>query len=259
MDITIRLSVFILMFTIVALAEYIWPRRVQNLHRIKRWPHNLLLSFLNVVIVWLVLPTSLAAFALVVGQHGWGVLKAFDISYWPSLLISLVLLDLIIYGQHIVFHKIPVLWRLHRVHHADTEFDVTTALRFHPFEILLSMAIKFAAVAAIGTPPEAVILFETILNASAMFNHGNIKLPKWLDARLRYILVTPDMHRVHHSVIPRETNSNYGFSISLWDRMFGTYRPQPEHGHEDMTIGLKIFRDKPEATLPRLLSQPFRN
>lgn len=258
MEHTVRLSVFLCVFVIMAAAEYFWPRRTQSIQRSKRWPHNLALVALDVLVVRLVFPVSLAGFALITARNGWGIFPALHLPFWLTVLLSLVLLDLIIYWQHVLFHKVPVLWRLHRVHHADTEFDVTTALRFHPFEILLSMGIKFAAVAALGIPPEATILFETLLNACAMFNHGNINLPTRIDRLLRYILVTPDMHRVHHSTITVETNSNYGFNIPVWDRLFGTYRAQPIEGHKDMHIGLEKFRAADDLRLDKMLVQPFR-
>ncbi len=259
MDAYIRLSIFLGVFIGLALAEYIWPRRKQILERIKRWPNNIGIAFINVLLVQLCLPITLAGFAVVVSDSHWGFLSMTDWSLFTKIVASLILLDLVIYGQHVVFHHVPVLWRLHRVHHADTEIDVTTALRFHPIEIMVSMGIKFAAVTAIGAPAEAVLLFEIILNACAMFNHGNIRLPAGVDGLLRHILVTPDMHRVHHSAIARETNSNYGFNISLWDRLFRTYRAQPEAGHQGMTIGLREFREVDEAKIGKLLTQPFRN
>jgi sterol desaturase/sphingolipid hydroxylase (fatty acid hydroxylase superfamily) len=174
-------------------------------------------------------------------------------------LIGFVALDLVIYGQHVVFHKVPVLWRLHRMHHADLDIDVTTGLRFHPFEILISLGVKIAAVIALGIPVVAVLLFEVVLNATSMFNHANVSMPPALDRVLRLILVTPDMHRVHHSVVRRETDSNFGFNLPWWDRLFGTYRAAPDAGHTGMTIGLPVFRDPHELRLDRLLTQPFRN
>lgn len=259
MDAYIRLGIFLGVFISLTLAEYIWPRRKQVLERSKRWPSNIGIAFINVLLVRLCLPVTLAGFAVVISDSHWGFLSMTDLSLFTKIVVSLILLDLVIYGQHVAFHHVPVLWRLHRVHHADTEIDVTTALRFHPIEIVVSMGIKFAAVAAIGAPAEAVLLFEIILNACAMFNHGNIYLPPGIDRTLRCILVTPDMHRVHHSTITHETNSNYGFNISLWDRLFRTYRPQPEAGHQGMTIGLREFREFDEAKIGKLLTQPFRN
>jgi len=258
MDAYIRLVAFLAVFVVMAAAEILWPRRKQRLGRSGRWPHNIGIAFLNAMLVRFCLPITLAGFAVIVGKNRWGILSLTDFSLFSKSFVSLMLLDLVIYGQHVAFHHIPVLWRLHRVHHGDTEIDVTTALRFHPIEIMISMAIKFAAVAAIGAPAEAVLLFEIILNACAMFNHGNIRLPSGIDNILRRILVTPDMHRVHHSVITHETNSNYGFNISLWDRLLRTYRAQPEHGHEGMMIGLREFREPNETKIDKLLTQPFR-
>jgi sterol desaturase/sphingolipid hydroxylase (fatty acid hydroxylase superfamily) len=171
---------------------------------------------------------------------------------------SVVILDLAIYLQHVLFHAVPVLWRLHRMHHADLEFDVSTGLRFHPIEILLSMLIKFAVVVALGAPALSVLVFEVLLNATSMFNHANVRIPTWIDRVLRWIVVTPDMHRVHHSILSRETNSNFGFNLPWWDRLFGTYRAQPVAGHENMTIGIEQFRDSRELGLDRMLVQPFR-
>jgi sterol desaturase/sphingolipid hydroxylase (fatty acid hydroxylase superfamily) len=178
---------------------------------------------------------------------------------WAAVPLAVVLLDLAIYLQHVLFHAVPALWRLHRMHHADLEFDVTTGARFHPLEILLSMAIKLGVVAALGAPAVAVLMFEMLLNATAMFNHSNVRMPARLDSSLRWIVVTPDMHRVHHSVNPREANSNFGFNLPWWDRLFGTYRPEPTAGHESMTIGIEQFREPAEQRLDRMLTQPFRD
>lgn len=258
MDAYIRLGIFAFVFIAMATAEFLWPRRKQLLGRGQRWLNNIGIAFFNVILVRFCLPITLAGFAVVVSDNHWGIFSTIDFPFFAKVILSLVLLDLVIYGQHVAFHHIPVLWRLHRVHHADTEIDVTTALRFHPIEIMVSLGIKFAAVAAIGAPAEAVLLFEVILNACAMFNHGNIRLPSGVDNFLRRFLVTPDMHRVHHFAIPHETNSNYGFNISLWDRLFRTYRAQPELGHDGLMIGLREFREPDEAKIDRLLTQPFR-
>ena len=177
---------------------------------------------------------------------------------WLAILVAIVLLDLIIFAQHRLFHAVPLLWRLHRMHHADLEIDVTTGFRFHPGEIVLSMVIKLGAVAVLGAPALGVMIFEILLNATSLFNHSNIRLPAAVDGRLRRILVTPDMHRVHHSIVARETNSNFGFNLPWWDRLFGTYRAQPAAGHEAMTIGLTLFRDPSELRLDRILMQPLR-
>lgn len=254
----VRLAIFLGVLALMMAAEFLWPRRTQAVSRLKRWPHNLTLVALDIVLVRLVFPVSLAGFCLIAAQNGWGIFNALDAPFWLTFSLSLLALDVLIYSQHIVLHKIPILWRLHRVHHTDTEFDVTTALRFHPIEILLSMLVKFTAAAILGAPPEAALAFEIILNAAAMFNHGNVKIPEKLDQWLRHIIVTPDMHRVHHSTVRAEIDSNYGFSISLWDRIFDTYCAQPRKGHEAMTIGLDIFRKEEDMRLGKLLLQPFK-
>jgi sterol desaturase/sphingolipid hydroxylase (fatty acid hydroxylase superfamily) len=197
--------------------------------------------------------------ALLAQSHGWGVFRALVVPVWLAVITSVILLDLAIYLQHALFHAVPVLWRLHRMHHADLEIDVTTGVRFHPLEILLSMAIKLGVVAALGAPAVAVLIFEVLLNATSMFNHGNVGLPQRLDRVLRWLVVTPDMHRVHHSVVPRETNSNFGFNLPWWDRLCGTYRAQPAAGHQAMTIGIEQFRDPGELRLDRMLLQPLRD
>ncbi|WP_244269067.1 sterol desaturase family protein [Sulfitobacter pontiacus] len=191
-------------------------------------------------------------------ERGWGFFNNFDLPVWVAITASMLLLDLAIYLQHVMFHAVPGLWRLHRMHHADLEFDATTGLRFHPVEILISMGIKLAVVAAIGPPAVAVLLFEVVLNATAMFNHANIHLPRPVDRILRLFVVTPDMHRVHHSVDPRETNSNYGFNLPWWDHLLGTYVAQPAKGHEGMEIGIEQFRKRRDLWLDRMLIQPVR-
>jgi sterol desaturase/sphingolipid hydroxylase (fatty acid hydroxylase superfamily) len=214
---------------------------------------------LDTLLVRLVFATAPVGMALLAETHGWGLFHALEAPAWLAVVASVILLDLAIYLQHVLFHAVPVLWRLHRMHHADLEFDVTTGVRFHPIEILLSMGIKLGVVAALGTPAVAVLIFEVLLNATSMFNHGNVRLPARLDWVLRWIVVTPEMHRVHHSVVPRETNSNFSFNLPWWDRMFGTYRAQPEAGHEGMTIGIEQFRNPSELRLDRMLTQPFRD
>ena len=220
-ELVIRLTAFITIFLIIAYWEIKRPRRPLKLDKAKRWLNNLALVVLNTVILRLVFPAAAVGMAALASEQGWGLLNHYSLGFGVSLLISIVALDLIIYLQHVLFHSLPLLWRLHMVHHADMDFDVTTALRFHPIEILLSMLIKFAAILVLGPPIVAVIVFEILLNACAMFNHGNITLPKWLDGLLRLLIVTPDMHRVHHSTIKRETNSNYGFT--LWAKLGGFY------------------------------------
>jgi sterol desaturase/sphingolipid hydroxylase (fatty acid hydroxylase superfamily) len=254
----IRLSAFAGILALMALWEWL-SRRHQEIGRARRWPSNLGIIALNSVVVRLVFPAAAVGTALLAEARGWGLLQALEAPTWLAIAASVILLDLAIYLQHVLFHAVPVLWRLHRMHHADLEFDVSTGVRFHPIEILLSMGIKLGVVAALGTPAVAVLVFEVLLNATSMFNHGNVRLAARIDRVLRWIVVTPEMHRVHHSVVPRETNSNFGFNLPWWDRLFGTYRAQPAAGHEGMTIGIAQFRDPSELRLDRLLIQPFRD
>ena len=255
----IRLGAFAGVLAAMALWELLAPRRHQKIGRGWRWPNNLGIVMLDTLLVRLVFATAAVGMALLAETHGWGLFHALEAPAWLAVVASVILLDLAIYLQHVLFHAVPVLWRLHRMHHADLEFDVTTGVRFHPIEILLSMGIKLGVVAALGTPAVAVLLFEVLLNATSMFNHGNVRLPARLDRLLRWIVVTPEMHRVHHSVVPRETNSNFGFNLPWWDRLFGTYRSQPAAGHDAMTIGIEQFRDARELRLDRMLLQPWRD
>jgi len=255
----IRLSAFAGIFAAMALWEVLAPRRSQSIGRLRRWPGNLGIVVLDTLLVRLLFPTAAVGVALLAQSHGWGVFRTHQVPTWLGVIASLILLDLAIYLQHVLFHAVPVLWRLHRMHHADLEFDVTTGARFHPLEVLLSMAIKLGVVAAIGAPPVAVLIFEVVLNATSMLNHGNVNLPRRFDRVLRWLVVTPDMHRVHHSAVPRETNSNFGFNLPWWDRLFGTYRAQPVAAHDGMTIGIEQFRDPRELRLDRMLLQPFRS
>ena len=255
----VRLTAFAAIFAAMALWELLAPRRGQAIARLRRWPGNIGVVVLDTLLVRLVFPTAAVGVAMLAQDHGWGVFRAFELPAWLAVIASVILLDLAIYLQHALFHAVPVLWRLHRMHHADLEIDVTTGARFHPLEILLSMAIKLGVVAALGAPPEAVLAFEVLLNATSMFNHGNVHLPERFDRVLRWLVVTPDMHRVHHSVVPRETNSNFGFNLPWWDRLCGTYRAQPAAGHRAMTIGIEQFRDSRELRLDRMLLQPFRD
>jgi sterol desaturase/sphingolipid hydroxylase (fatty acid hydroxylase superfamily) len=255
----IRLGAFAVIFMAMALWELLAPRRRQAIGRLRRWPGNLGIVVLNTLLVRLAFPTAAVGVALLAESRGWGLFPALNAPPWLAVVAAVILLDLAIYLQHVLFHAVPALWRLHRMHHADLEFDVTTGARFHPIEILLSMGIKLGVVAALGAPAAAVLLFEVLLNATSMFNHGNVRLPGRFDRVLRWIVVTPDMHRVHHSVVPRETNSNFGFSLPWWDRLFGTYKPQPVAGHAGMTVGIEQFRDPRELRLDRMLSQPFRD
>jgi sterol desaturase/sphingolipid hydroxylase (fatty acid hydroxylase superfamily) len=255
----IRLGAFASVFATMALWELMAPRRPQAVGRLRRWPGNLGVVVIDTLLVRLIFPTAAVGVALVAQVGGWGLLPALDAPSWLAIIIAVIALDLAIYLQHVLFHAVPVLWRLHRMHHADLEIDVTTGARFHPIEILLSMAIKLGVVAALGAPAVAVLIFEVLLNATSMFNHGNVRLPQRFDRVLRWLVVTPDMHRVHHSILPRETNSNFGFNLPWWDRLFGTYRAQPQAGHGAMTIGIEQFRDPRELRLDRMLLQPFRD
>jgi sterol desaturase/sphingolipid hydroxylase (fatty acid hydroxylase superfamily) len=254
---TIRLSVFAGVLLLVALWEIISPRRPLQNNKGRRWFTNLSLVFIDTTAVRLLLPILPVALAQVAESRGWGLFNSLQMTLWLKILLSFVILDFIIYLQHVMFHHSRILWRLHRMHHTDLDLDVTSGNRFHPLEIIISMLIKMAAVVLLGVPSQAVLIFEVVLNACAMFNHGNIRLPVTLDRLLRLLLVTPDMHRVHHSTIVRETNSNFGFNLPWWDRICGTYRPQPEKGHLDMAIGLNEYRDPEKLTLLRLLVQPF--
>lgn len=254
----LRLAVFGLVLAGMLLWEWRSPRRPLGVSRWRRWPGNIGIAILNTILVRLLFPAAAVGFAQAWQQQGLGLLPWLGLPVLLQGLLAFVALDLLIYAQHVVFHRIPVLWRLHRMHHADTDLDVTSGSRFHPIEILLSLLLKLAAVALLGAPPEAVMMFEVVLNATSMFNHSNIRLSASLDAVLRRFLITPDMHRVHHSIYPEETDRNFGFNLPWWDRLFGTYRPAPRDGHDAMRIGLGEFRDPAENRLDRLLAQPFR-
>jgi sterol desaturase/sphingolipid hydroxylase (fatty acid hydroxylase superfamily) len=254
----IRLGAFLGVFALMAVWEFVAPRRARSVSRWVRWPNNIAITAVNTVILRILFPAAAVGLALLGEARGWGLLNALALPQWLKIAAAVAALDLIIYLQHVMFHAVPALWRLHRMHHADLDIDVTTGARFHPVEILLSMLIKLAAVAALGAPALAVLIFEVLLNATSMFNHSNVRMPAALDRALRWLVVTPDMHRVHHSIVPRETNSNFGFNAPWWDRLFGTYRAQPEAGHDGMTIGLAQFREPRELWLDRLLIQPLR-
>ena len=254
----VRLASFLGVFAAVGAWEALAPRRRPEFHRRTRWPHNLGLLAVDMVTLRLLAPGAAIAVAIAGDARGWGLLNMFAVPGPLAVLLSVILLDLVIYFQHVTFHAVPALWRLHRVHHADLDFDVTTGIRFHPVEILISTAIKCAAVAAIGAPALGVLIFEVLLNASSMFNHANAKLSARIDPWLRWLIVTPDMHRVHHSVIYDESSSNFGFNLPWWDRIFGTYRAQPIADHASMTIGVDAFRSPDELRLDRLLLQPLR-
>jgi sterol desaturase/sphingolipid hydroxylase (fatty acid hydroxylase superfamily) len=255
---TVRLVAFISVLSTMALWEATAPRRPRSYSRLTRWPSNLAIVVLNTGLVRILLSATAVSLAALGTQRGWGLLNNLPLPSWGRIIISVILLDLAIYLQHIMFHAVPALWRVHRMHHADLDFDVTTGARFHPIEIILSMLIKFGVIAATGASAAGVLVFEVLLNATSMFNHGNVRLPVRLDRYLRWLVVTPDMHRVHHSMVVGETNSNFGFNLPWWDRLLGTYRAQPAAGHEGMTIGIEQFRDGRELWLDRMLLQPFR-
>lgn len=255
----LRLGLFLGLFALLAMAEALWPRRGRTRPRGRRWVTNLSISVLNAILLRLMalaLPLLAVGAALDADRRGWGAFNHLDWPAWVEVTLAVILFDLAIWAQHLLTHKLPLLWRLHRVHHADRDFDVTTAIRFHPVEIALSMLLKIALVYLLGPAAVAVVLFEILLNGTAMFNHANLNLPAPVDRALRRILVTPDMHRVHHSVHRSEHDSNFGFSLSVWDRLFGTYVAQPSGGHAAMTIGLDWQDDRP-SRLGWCLRLPF--
>lgn len=255
---SVRLVFFLGIFVVVALWEWAASRRSLTVSKSLRWINNIAIVALNTLVLRVGIPVLAVGMAHLAEERSWGLLNLYALPGWLALPLAVAALDLIIYLQHVMVHAVPALWKLHRMHHADLDIDLTTGARFHPLEILLSMGIKLAAIVVIGPAPAAVIVFEVLLNGAAMFNHGNIRLPIALDAWLRWLVVTPDMHRVHHSIHPRETNSNFGFNLPWWDRLFGTYIAQPRDGHEGMTIGLDMFRNPREQWLDRMLTQPFR-
>ncbi len=255
----IRLVAFAGILAAMAWWEVAAPRRPRKLGRPLRWTGNLGVVVLSTLVLRAAFPMLAVALAALAEERGWGLLNVLGVSGWIAFVASLLALDLTIYLQHVMFHAVPALWRLHRMHHADLEFDATTGVRFHPLEIVLSMGLKLGFVLAFGPPAVAVLVFEVVLNATAMFNHGNVRIPVALDGVLRWLVVTPDMHRVHHSIRPNETNSNFGFNVPWWDRLLGTYRAQPVDGHEGMTIGIEQFRSPRELRLDRMLLQPLRD
>ena len=256
-EIQIRFIYFVSIMSVIAIWELTVPRRRLTVSKRERWLNNLGIVVIDSLLVKMFFPVAAVGIAIAAQDHGWGLFNVLRLPEWFSIVVSVLLLDLVIYLQHVMVHAVPLLWRVHMVHHADLDYDVTTGLRFHPIEIVLSMVIKMVVVAAFGIPVFSVLIFEIILNGTAMFNHGNIYLPEKFDRHLRHLVVTPDMHRVHHSVIIRETNSNFGFNFPWWDRVFGTYRARPVAGHEGMTIGLSQFRHAEQVTLIRLLLLPF--
>ncbi|MBX9812182.1 MAG: sterol desaturase family protein [Burkholderiales bacterium] len=256
---SIRIWAFLSVFAILAAWEMVAPRRALLTSKARRWLANLGILIVNGALVRAIFPAAAVGIAMVADQRSIGLLHFLELPMPLKIILAIIALDLAIYLQHVMFHAVPLLWRLHRVHHADLDFDVTTGTRFHPIEILLSMVIKMAAIFLIGAPVLAVLIFEIVLNLTSMFNHSNIRIPKSADGLLRLFIVTPDMHRVHHSIEPAETNSNFGFNLPWWDRLFGTYRPEPAAGHELMTIGIEQFRTKEDQRLDRMLLMPFRD
>ena len=252
----VRLSAFASVFTVMALWEVLAPRRRQAVTRARRWPSNLGIVALDTLFVRILFPTTAVGLALLAETKGWGLFHVLAAPELVAIVLGVVMLDLAVYLQHVLVHAVPALWRLHRMHHADLEFDVTTGARFHPIEIVLSMVLKMMVITALGAPAVAVLVFEVLLNATAMFNHGNVRLPEAVDRVLRLFMVTPDMHRVHHSVDPAETNTNYGFNLSVWDRMLGTYKAEARLGQEGMAIGIEQFRTRRDLWLNRMLIQP---
>jgi sterol desaturase/sphingolipid hydroxylase (fatty acid hydroxylase superfamily) len=255
----IRMSFFFGILIMMALWEVFAPRRALTISKAVRWVNNLGLVFFNSFLLRVIFPAAAVGMAAFTSANGWGIFNYYEVPFWVAVVASVVVMDFIIYLQHVMVHAVPALWRLHRMHHADLDFDVTTGARFHPLEIILSMLIKFATIAVLGPPVLAVVIFEVVLNATAMFNHGNVRLPSGLDRVLRWIVVTPDMHRVHHSVEDDEANSNFGFNLPWWDRLLGTYRDQPRGGHEGMTIGIHKYRKpKQVAWFPGMMMLPFK-
>lgn len=257
-ELAIRLGFFFGIFAIMAVWELVAPRRALTVSKAVRWTNNLGLVLLNSLVLRLLFPAAAVGMAAFTGEHGWGIFNYVELAFGPAVLVSVIVMDFVIYLQHVMVHAVPVLWRLHRLHHADLDYDVTTGARFHPVEIILSMLIKFATICVLGPPVVAVVIFEVMLNATAMFNHGNVRLLPGLDRVLRWFVVTPDMHRVHHSVEYDEANSNFGFNLPWWDRALGTYRDQPRAGHAGMTIGIHRYRTMDQVSrLPGMLTFPF--
>ena len=253
----IRLSIFAGVLVLMAILEALFPRRPRRFDRLIRWPANFMIVLINTFAVRLIFPTAAVGFALLTAEQQIGLFNQLHLPAPVTIITSMALLDLSIYAQHIVFHRVPILWRFHSMHHTDLDLDVTSGARFHPVEILLSMLIKFTVIAVTGAPAVAVLLFEVLLNAGAMFNHANFRIPAGVDRILRALIVTPDMHRVHHSVIPAETNANFGFNLSCWDRIFSTYTAQPQAGHDQMTIGLPEFQSGESQRIDKMLMQPW--
>lgn len=255
----LRMVIFITLLVLLLSLEHYWPRRkvVTGTNVQRRW-YNLFLMTINIIALRLFVPLALFQAALFASSENIGVFNWLGLPLWLNMVLSILLFDWLIYLQHVAFHKFAILWRIHRIHHTDLQFDVTTGVRFHPFEILLSMLYKLLAVMLFGPVAISIILYEVLLNAFALFTHSNLGLPVRLDSLARHIVVTPDMHRVHHSVIKVETDSNYGNIFSFWDKLFLTYRSQPEQGHENMQIGLLEYRLPEQLKIAGLLVLPFK-
>ena len=254
----LRLGSFAAIFVMMALSEVLAPRRPLSVPRLQRWTSNISLLVLNSLLLRLLFPAAAVGIAYTAAEAGWGLFNQVNLPYWLEVILAVLLLDLAIYLQHLLMHRVPLLWRLHRVHHADLDIDLTTGSRFHTLEILVSMLIKAAVIFILGPALLAVLIFEALLSGMALFNHANVRLPGTIDRLLRLLLITPDVHRVHHSILRHETNSNYGFNLSIWDRAFGTYIAQPEEGHSAMTIGIPEFRDPRQVDRLRgMLALPF--
>ncbi len=256
-EVLIRVSAFLGVLGVMASWEVLVPRRRLTMSKARRWIANLSVVVINAVIIRLLFAAGAVGAARLATEQNWGLLNHAAWPIWIEMVLGVIALDFTLYLQHVMFHAVPLFWRFHMMHHADMDCDVTTGLRFHPIEVILSMLIKFAAIAVLGPSPQAVVAFEVLLNATSMFNHGNVRIPTSFDRVLRWVIVTPDMHRIHHSILPQETNTNFGFNLPWWDRLLGTYRPQPEGGHEGMTLGLKQFRNPARLTLMGMLLLPF--
>ncbi|MEZ6055792.1 MAG: sterol desaturase family protein [Planctomycetaceae bacterium] len=253
-----RLVIFASVLVVMMVVESVWPRRARSETRRARWPGNIMLTVINAVVLRLIEPLSAIAAAILAVEKGWGLLPRLGLADWQLVLVTILLFDLLIYGQHRLSHLLKPAWRLHRVHHADHDLDATTGIRFHPIEIIMSMLIKAGGVLLLGPSPLAVLSFEVLLNASALFNHSNLRLPRQIERPLRWLIVTPEMHEIHHSEVRTESDKNYGFFLSCWDRLFGTYQETPQQGIDGLKIGLDGTRNKPTSTLGFLLGSPIR-
>lgn len=256
-EIQIRLFFFFGIFAIMAIWELSFPRRQLTTSKLVRWFGNLSITVVDLLVIRFMFPILALETAIIAANNGWGLFNVIELPWLMEGVLAIIALDFVIYIQHVLFHVLPLLWRMHKMHHYDMDIDVTTGTRFHPFEMLISMGIKVTTIVLLGVSVWAVLAFEILLNATSMFNHANAYIPSAIDRFVRLLVVTPDMHRVHHSVLIKETNSNYGFNLPWWDRLFGTYRAQPEKGHTGMTIGLANFRDPKQNTLPWMLVIPF--